>query len=261
MSRRGHAAILFMVVVISFGFLVRNSFAVPYLPPDIAVGNPFSGIFSYNLAENPPDTVPDNPFDPIVGRYSFSGAGNGMSITVGAYTFSSTPHAIVQVTDGQIPGNSDFIQIFSAGDETTFSPFLSGFTNQNPTLSPVGEIGLTFHFPHTYLTDDTLPTSIDPLATAGPLPGSSFPNILGGVAGLSTQLPNSRIREWSFFFDVSPSNMTITSNEGLVQGVFNGVIAGVADDVNKVAVPEPSSLLLLASSLVGLFAWRRKRAA
>ena len=63
------------------------------------------------------------------------------------------------------PSDADWIQLAAGGDETTIFPFLTGFARQNPSLDPIGSIGLNFRFPPTQFSSDAFPTSIDPLAT------------------------------------------------------------------------------------------------
>ena len=121
--------------------------------------------------------------------------------------FSSTPTArsgfglteglVVQVLDQ--PSDADWIQLFAGGDETTFSPFLTGLARQNPSLDPLGSIGLNFRFPPTHFSSDAFPTSIDPLATV-PQPLSTT-GIFGRVEGVSLQTPTSGFQEWMFHFN------------------------------------------------------------
>jgi hypothetical protein len=159
---------------------------------------------------------------------------------------------VVQVLDQ--PVNADWIQLFAGGDETTFSPFLTGFARQNPSLDPLGSINLNFRFPPTQFSSDAFPTSIDPLATVPHplgLPGSG---IFGQVEGVSMQTPTSGIQEWAFHFTIDPLSMNFMLNSGMLSSSFSGTIYAVSpgDSTGFEPVPEPSSFILVMSGLLAL---------
>ncbi len=153
------------------GFLAIAATAegLPILPADIIAGAGVTGSLAFRVSSSPPD---EDPLD-IRGIYVTGDPTALIVVDVAGFVFSSSPVArsgfglteglVVQVLDQ--PVDADWIQLFAGGDETTFSPFLTGFARQNPSLDPLGPINLNFRFPPTQFSSDAFPTSIDPLAT------------------------------------------------------------------------------------------------
>ena len=210
-----------------------------------AVGDVIAGSFRYDLTEGPADITAD----PTSGEYEFKKNTSFLRISIGDHTFSTgVPTDLrVVVTDGTFQGNSDFIQVIGRGNEVSCSPFLSWLSRQSPALEPRCGILINFHFPHTHLASDALPAVIDPAATVGPIPGSSFPPIYGQIEGVSMQQqPIRGLREWALFFEVEPSDVVIINN--VVSGTFTGRLTGIDDQTQSLT---PAQMLdgLLAQAI------------
>jgi hypothetical protein len=205
----------------------------------IQVGDEVTGSFRYNLSQAPGDT------NPLLssGEYRFTDANSFIEVSISGHTFSSAVgatfipsrpgHLSVLVTNR--PNAFDEIQIFGIGDEASFSPFLSFFSRQDPSLQPRGTILLNFILDPSALSSDALPTVIDPSAA---IPFESFPPIFGQVEGLSTQPPDeaeaAATREWAIFYEVEPSDVSIANN--VVSGRFAGTVVGL-DDFSQLLSP------------------------
>ena len=205
---RCHSVSLFFAVTVAvFGAAMPlgNSAIASMFGETFHVGDTITGTFAYDISEFSAD---------VDQSHVFNGPNSFISLTIGHTTFASSRSSdlLVNVTDGDGVGRSDFIQLRSTGDATSFDPYLAGFSCQNPSLEPIGNLIINFHFPHTYLDNTVLPLAIDPSATTGPLPGSSFPPIYGQIEGVSLQTQNIGLREWSIFFSVNPDNMIITAD-------------------------------------------------
>jgi PEP-CTERM motif len=230
--------------------------ATPILPADIVPGASVTGSFSFPVSSSPPDQDPSS----LTGRYLVSGSTARMVVEIGGFTFpSDLDGLLVEVNDHF---TFDFIHLIATGDQATF-PFLTGLPHQNPSLDPFGFFALTFRFPATHLSSDAFPTSIDPLA-ALPFPGGPTPTgIYQRVDGVSRQSPTSPTPEWLFQFDIDPLTMNLVLNEGVLTGTYSGTVAFVrpGDSTPGAPIPEPSSLILLATGLVGFGArrWRLRR--
>ncbi len=158
-NRRSSCVTILLLTLIPVG-----AEASPYLLSEIAVGATVTGMFSYDTSSvaSASDT-----------GYALVGGANVISVTIGTTTFATSltaPNALVRVTDGSFPGNSDFIRISSLGDNDSFSGYLSNFARQDPALDPIGDLSLNFHFPNTYLSDRSLPASFDPSQTSATSP-------------------------------------------------------------------------------------------
>jgi hypothetical protein len=246
---RGAAFPSSLVAIAAFLVTAPIVEGAPFLPDEIAVGAEVTGWFSFPISPSPVDA----DSSPIVGRYTVDSSSAQMAITVGGTVFSSTSGGfVVHVTDQ--PYDADWIQLQATGNESTFSPYLSGFLRQNSRFDPLGSFGLNFRFSPTQFSDDRFPVSIDPLAT---VPYPSWPgSIFGGVGGVSVQRSNRYSIEWSFGYAVDPLALSIMLNAGVLSGNFTGTIYHVDDRALvyvPAPIPEPSSFLLLLS---GLFAFR-----
>lgn len=198
----------------------------------IQVGDAVTGSFRYDLPQAPGDS---NPLL-FAGEYRFTDANSFIEVSIGGHSFSSAVgatfipsrpgHLSVRVMDR--PNAFDDIQLSGIGDESSFAPFLSFFSRQDPGFEPLGTILLNFILEPSALTSDALPTVIDPSAA---IPFESFPPIFGQVEGLSTQPPEEAeaeaTREWAIFYEVEPSDVSIANN--VVSGRFVGRVVEVVD--------------------------------
>ena len=216
--------------------------ATPILPAEIAVGASVTGSFSFPVASNPTDQIPD----PQTGRYLLSDSTARMVVEVGGFAFSSDLNGLLVETNDHF--TFDHIHLIATGDQATV-PFLTDLPHQNPSLDPFGFISLTFRFPNTYLSSDAFPTSIDPLASVL-APGEPNPTgIYQRVTGNSRQSPSLVFSEWLFQFDIDPMTMDLVYLDGVLTGTYSGTVAFLnrGDSTAVAPIPEPSSMILVIS--------------
>ena len=100
-------------VTFAFKGVLRTADYSPF--PDVTVGTPFTGLFTFNLS------VPDhNPEEPI-GSYQFTTAPYGVTVRIGSHTFSSDSQNVnfhVELIDG-LHGSVDYYSIRSYNNQPT----------------------------------------------------------------------------------------------------------------------------------------------
>jgi hypothetical protein len=127
-------------VTISFKGTITSADDVPF--PDVAVGTPFTGYYTYNLS------APNESGTPEAGEYLYWGTPYGVTVTIGNRTFKSDPMNVR-------------FKMWLANDVWANDYYLfQSYNNLDVAGSPVHAIGLQLEDPtQTALTSITLPST------------------------------------------------------------------------------------------------------
>jgi hypothetical protein len=95
-------------VTISFRGTLTQADETPF--PDIAIGTPFTGSYTFNLS------TPDNNSFPEVGNYSHTTAPYGITVTIGSHTFKTDPSNVdfgIEVDDNYPSRDAYFVYSYN----------------------------------------------------------------------------------------------------------------------------------------------------